>query len=74
MWRKAGTGGKNTPLTEEIGAGVLSVTVGAACAVPTGKNKIWDFMSAADNTLYEQKKEKRGCLRVGSTIGVINGE
>lgn len=65
---------KNTPLTEEIGAGVLSVTVGAACAVPTGKNKIWDFMSAADNTLYEQKKEKRGCLRVGSTIGVINGE
>ena len=65
---------KNTPLTEEIGAGVLSVTVGAACAVPTGKNKIWDFMSAADNTLYEQKKEKRGCLRVGSTIGIINGE
>lgn len=42
---------------------IVTVTVGAVHAVPHKPNKMWDFLTAADETLYEQKKEKKGCVR-----------
>lgn len=50
-------------------ADVLTVTVGAVCAVPVKHDKIWDFLSAADKTLYEQKKVKKGCMRFDNKVG-----
>ncbi len=41
----------------------LTVSVGGVCAVPRNPNRVWDFLSAADNTLYEQKKEQKGKVR-----------
>ena len=38
----------------------LTISVGGVCAIPREPNRVWDFLSAADNTLYEQKKEKKG--------------
>ena len=51
---------------------IVTITVGAVCAVPHKPNKMWDFLTAADETLYEQKKEKRGCVRfyVGKDDGL----
>lgn len=50
---------------------ILTVTVGAVCAVPKKHNKIWDFLAAADEALYVQKNEKKGgmCFR-----GKVGGE
>lgn len=50
-------------------SGVLTVTVGAVCDVPEKHNRIWDFMTAADMTLYRQKKEKKGCMRFADKVG-----
>ena len=41
----------------------LTVSVGGVCAVPKDPNRVWDFLSAADNTLYAQKKEQKGKVR-----------
>ncbi len=41
----------------------LTVSVGGVCAVPRNPNRVWDFLSAADNTLYDQKKEQKGKVR-----------
>ena len=41
----------------------LTVSVGGVCAIPREPNRVWDFLSAADNTLYEQKKEQKGKVR-----------
>ncbi len=51
---------------------IVTITVGAVCAVPHKPNKMWDFLTAADETLYEQKKEKKGCVRfyVGKDDGL----
>lgn len=38
----------------------LTISVGGVCAIPKEPNRVWDFLSAADNTLYEQKKEQKG--------------
>lgn len=54
-------------------ADILTVTVGIAHAVPTRTNKVWDFLSAADETLYRQKNEKRGCMRFCGSLGEKNG-
>ena len=35
----------------------LTISVGGVCAIPREPNRVWDFLSAADNTLYEQKKD-----------------
>ena len=53
---------------------VLTVTVGIAHAVPVRTNKIWDFLSAADETLYRQKQERKGCMRFCGRVGVENGD
>lgn len=42
---------------------IVTVTIGAVYAVPHKPNKMWDFMSAADEALYQQKKEHRGRVR-----------
>ena len=41
----------------------LMVSVGGVCAIPREPNRVWDFLSAADTTLYEQKKEQKGKVR-----------
>ena len=41
----------------------LTVSVGGVCAIPKAPNRVWDFLSVADNTLYEQKKEQKGKVR-----------
>lgn len=51
---------------------ILTVTVGIAHAVPIKLNKVWDFLSAADDALYRQKQDKRGgmcfCGEVGAKV------
>lgn len=42
---------------------MVSVTVGGVHAIPRKPNKIWDFLSAADEALYQQKEEKKGLVR-----------
>lgn len=49
---------------------VLTVTVGIAHAVPSATNKIWDFLSAADETLYVQKQEKKGLMRFCGKVSI----
>lgn len=59
---------------EGAGAGnMLTVTVGIAHAVPVKTNKIWDYMTAADQTLYRQKQERKGCMRFCGKVGVDDG-
>ncbi len=41
----------------------LTISVGGVCAIPKEPNRVWDFLSVADNTLYEQKKEQKGKVR-----------
>lgn len=48
---------------------VLTVTVGAINAVPAKLNKVWDFLSRADNLLYQQKEEKKGICRFRDRLG-----
>lgn len=51
-------------LNEDSGvAPWLTISVGGVCAIPKEPNKVWDFLSAADNTLYEQKKVQKGTFR-----------
>lgn len=38
----------------------LTISVGGVCAAPKAPNRVGDFLSAADNTLYAQKKEQKG--------------
>lgn len=42
---------------------MVSVTVGGVHTIPHKPNKIWDFLSAADEALYQQKEEKKGLVR-----------
>lgn len=42
---------------------IVTITVGAVHAIPRKPNKMWDFLSTADETLYHQKKEQKGCVR-----------
>ena len=42
---------------------IVTVTIGGVHAVPHKPNKMWDFLSAADETLYQQKNEQRGMAR-----------
>lgn len=42
---------------------IVSVTIGGVHAVPREPNKIWDFLSAADEALYQQKEEQKGLVR-----------
>ena len=32
------------------------------------QKKMWDFLAAADEVLYAQKKEKKGCARFCSVV------
>ncbi len=41
-------------------SGLVSITQGIRNSVPNVKNKLWDYMFAADNALYEAKKEHNG--------------
>ena len=41
----------------------LTISVGGVCAIPKSPNRVWDFLSAADKTLYDQKKEQKGKVR-----------
>lgn len=42
---------------------IVTVTIGGVNAIPHKPNKMWDFLSAADETLYRQKNEQKGCVR-----------
>lgn len=55
---------KNIPNQNSAAADVLTVTVGLVHSVPQKPNKVWDFMAAADEALYRQKNERKGCVRV----------
>ena len=50
-------------------ADILTVTVGAVCAVPKKHNKMWDFLAAADEALYAQKSEKKGGMCFREKVG-----
>lgn len=60
------------PNEKSAAADILTVTVGIAHAVPGRTNRVWDFLSAADETLYRQKNEKRGCMRFCGSPGEKN--
>ena len=38
----------------------ISVSQGIRNSVPTETNKLWDYMYAADNALYDVKEHKKG--------------
>lgn len=42
---------------------IMTVTIGIMHEIPQKYNRVWDFLSAADVALYQQKREKRGCAR-----------
>lgn len=42
---------------------IMTITMGIANAIPRKPNRIWDFLSAADEALYEQKEQQRGMFR-----------
>lgn len=42
---------------------IMTITVGIANAIPSKPNRIWDFLSAADEALYEQKELQKGTFR-----------
>lgn len=42
---------------------IMTVTIGIMHEIPQTYNRVWDFLSAADVALYQQKKEMRGCAR-----------
>lgn len=42
---------------------IVTITIGGVYAIPRKPNKMWDFLSAADETLYRQKNEQKGCVR-----------
>lgn len=44
-------------------ADILTVTVGAVCDIPEKQNRMWDFLAAADEALYCQKKEQKGGVK-----------
>lgn len=50
-------------------ADILTVTVGAVCAVPKKHNKMWDFLAAADEALYAQKSEKKSGMCFREKVG-----
>lgn len=54
---------RQIPNVDSAVADILTVTVGLIHAVPREPNRVWDFMAAADDALYRQKKEKKGCAR-----------
>lgn len=48
---------------------VLTITVGAVNAIPHKPNKVWDYLSSADELLYEQKMEQKGKYRFENKLG-----
>lgn len=42
---------------------IVTITIGGVHAVPHFPNKIWDFLTAADEALYRQKEEQKGRVR-----------
>lgn len=42
---------------------IMTITIGIANAIPRKPNRIWDFLSAADEALYEQKEQQKGTFR-----------
>lgn len=60
---------KQIPNINSCCADVLTVTVGIIHAIPHKPNRVWDFMAAADETLYQQKKERKGCVRFNGRLG-----
>ena len=49
-------------------ADILTVTAGIIHAVPQESDRVWDFLAAADDTLYRQKRKKKGCARFRSSL------
>ncbi len=43
---------------------IVSISQGAFCDVPSGANKVWDFLHIADDILYQIKKESRNSYAV----------
>lgn len=46
------------------GDAAISVSQGIRNAVPSKKNRLWDFTFAADSALYQVKRKKRGEIRI----------
>lgn len=51
---------RQIPNEDSPNDGVITVTAGAVHAVPHQPNRMWDFLSVADMTLYQQKNEQKG--------------
>ncbi len=54
---------KKIPNMDSPNKQIVSVTIGGVCAIPREPNKIWDFLSAADEALYQQKEAQKGLVR-----------
>jgi len=54
---------KGIPNEDSPNKKMVSVTVGGVYAIPRKPNKIWDFLSAADEALYQQKEQQKGRVR-----------
>ena len=46
-------------------AEVLTISQGICWGVPVEENKVWDYLHAADELLYQVKKVSRNSIRLG---------
>ena len=52
---------------------IVTISQGVCQDIPKKKNKVWDFLSTADNMLYQVKQFGRNNIAFG-TLGTSVGE
>jgi len=64
--------GLRIPNVDSPYTNIMTITVGIANAIPHKPNRVWDFLSAADEALYKQKELQKGmvCFYEGHESGV----
>ncbi len=55
--------GRKIPNVDSPYMSIVTITIGGVHAIPHRPNKMWDFLTVADETLYQQKKEQKGFVR-----------
>ena len=44
---------------------VVTISQGICCDIPSGENKVWDYLHTADMMLYKGKKISRNSIYIG---------
>jgi PleD family two-component response regulator len=56
---------KALPHPEDAG-NVVTISQGICWGIPSGYQKAWDYLRAADNNLYQVKQDSRNGIRIGT--------